>query len=222
MTLTLYVFDFHEVWVPHLPRAYSILKDSTNINSGKFSWSYFYFILHLSVSSIIILQFLRVQQLQYVLTLNNPSKKNLFHSYSHFPVFFLTGDVFFYVLGHILFSALQFSFSCSLVISSKVSYWIPSIPCALPRLLSNSQILLLLLHCTPAVPSLSWAALVLLVIFLGSSLNGAPWYLTWHWNASPNTCKVYLRIYAFEEKNDFPSKQMECGTKGKNISFNQL
>ena len=95
MTLTLYVFDFHEVWVPHLPRAYSILKDSTNINSGKFSWSYFYFILHLSVSSIIILQFLRVQQLQYVLTLNNPSKKNLFHSYSHFPVFFLTGDVFF-------------------------------------------------------------------------------------------------------------------------------
>ncbi|KAG5202163.1 hypothetical protein JEQ12_003553 [Ovis aries] len=32
---------------------------------------------------------------------------------------------------------------------------------------------------------------------------------------SPNTWKVYLRIYAFEEKDDIPSKQMECGTKGK-------
>ncbi|KAI4537074.1 hypothetical protein MG293_013277 [Ovis ammon polii] len=31
---------------------------------------------------------------------------------------------------------------------------------------------------------------------------------------SPNTWKVYLRIYAFEEKDDIPSKQMECVTKG--------
>lgn len=51
--------------------------------------------------------------------------RNLQDSYSHFPVFFLASFILFYVLGHILFPALRFAFPCSLVISSKVSYWIP-------------------------------------------------------------------------------------------------
>lgn len=73
------------------------------------------------LSSLTILHFLSVQQLQDLLTFNDPPK-NVPPILSHVPAFLLTSAILFGVSGHILFSALQFTFTGCLVMSSKVSY----------------------------------------------------------------------------------------------------
>lgn len=72
---TLYIFDFHEILVYCLLRTNPIVRIAQN--STPTSTHDLMSTLFCVLSSIIIFQFLSLQQSQYILTLHTPSKKSL-------------------------------------------------------------------------------------------------------------------------------------------------